>query len=473
MKNENPQVNLKPFSYVDSSTGFIYFNLVPTDFGKFQDRIETALQFRDIDRDRYGQELREISAQLLWSEFRNIFFHEWHHFLQSIFYPYRYLQSWRELSVTFSVLSYLRESEDFLQIGHLDISESWRNTLIYPVMLIGIDIENERLKPVLNRDPSDLRATDFTITDLIEEATSIFEFKFEIDAEGDGQLYQKWLRTRKIDKKTTYSNVFRLLSKLMGNKSAYIALPALVYASFCTTWPDVTFVSLVNYTLSNKNNLNPEELGCDSYYLVLCSMLSKPFFAKVGQAPNPESPTEEDEYYFLDLDAYESLVISTPKHTINHYASRFIELAKSNCKFQTILFHPYDLNVQELLSEIFFPALIHFRIYHEKLKVRDSIFVASPTIGEMAVPILGDVSYSEYWREVMKRKDVAYSLITDLNNYLEHTCHHYDCPYYQANVCRRWSAIPENWENCPFPSWFRAATNRNIDLVSGELLKIH
>ena len=307
MKIQNSQVNLKPFSYVDSATGFIYFNLASTDFGQFQDRLETTLQFRDTDRDRYAQEFREIAVQLLWSESRNIFFHEWHHFLQSIFYPYRYLQSWRELSVTFSVLTYLRKSEDFLQIGHLDISESWRNTLTYPSMVIGLDIENERLKPVLNRDPSDLRAIDFTITDLIEEATSIFEFKVEIDAEGDGQSYQKWLRTRKIAKKTTYSNVFRLLSKLMGNESAYIALPALVYASFCTTWPHVTFVSLVNYTLSNKNNLNPEELGCDSYYLFLYSMLSKPFFAKVGQAPDPESPNEEDDYYFLDLDAYESI----------------------------------------------------------------------------------------------------------------------------------------------------------------------
>ena len=473
MKIQNSQVNLKPFSYVDSATGFIYFNLASTDFGQFQDRLETTLQFRDTDRDRYAQEFREIAVQLLWSESRNIFFHEWHHFLQSIFYPYRYLQSWRELSVTFSVLTYLRKSEDFLQIGHLDISESWRNTLTYPSMVIGLDIENERLKPVLNRDPSDLRAIDFTITDLIEEATSIFEFKVEIDAEGDGQSYQKWLRTRKIAKKTTYSNVFRLLSKLMGNESAYIALPALVYASFCTTQPEVTFISLVNYTLSNKNNLNPEELGCDSYYLFLYSMLSKPFFAKVGQAPDPESPNEEDDYYFLDLDAYESIVINTPKHTVNYYASRFIELAKSNWEFQTILFHPYDRNIQELLSEIFFPPLIHFRIYHEKLKARDSILATSPTIGEIAVPILGDVSYSEYWREVMKRKDIAYSLITDLNNYLEHTCHHYDCPYYQTNVCRRWSAIPENWNNCSFPSWFGTVTGRNLDLVSGELVRIY
>lgn len=460
----------KPFSYMDSATGYLYFNLVPSDFDTLRDRLETALNLKEVNRDKYAKELLKIGNRVLWTEFRSIFFHEWHHCLQTIFYPYRYLQSWRELFIAFEFLSYLRRSEEAFKIGQLVIHEDWSDTIKYYSMIIGLDIVDGKLVPILDRNPNEVRPTDFTITDLLEEATSIFEFKVEIGRDGDGQSYYQWIRSRKLSGKTTYSNIFYLLSRLMGKEGAYVALPALVQASFSTTWPAITFIALVNYTLARSEVFKPEELNCDSYYSILREQLVKPFFADSGQFPDPSSPAKSDDYYFLDFDSYQRIVTSTPKHTVHYQASRFIDRIKTDPELETILFHPYRTDAQSLLKQEFFPPIICLRIHLEPLLARDSILIVNPFLGNVETP--QGIIYSEYWREIMKKKDVAYSLFTDINNYLEHNCHHLDCPYHETNVCRRWSAIPREWKTCAFPGWFESVVGMTIDLKSKELKKI-
>ncbi|MGV7223658.1 MAG: hypothetical protein ACQ9MH_19285 [Nitrospinales bacterium] len=472
MQTQDQRKTSRPFSYVDSATGFIYFNLVPSDFGVLRDQLDTALELRDKNRGQYGQKLLEIANTVMWTEFRSTFFHEWHHFLQTIIYPFQYLQSWRQLSIAFDALSGLRQSHKTFKLGHLDLLEPWRNTIKFSSMLIGLDIVNGHIEPVLNRDPNEIRPTDFTITDLIEEATSIFEFKVEINREGEGESYHQWIRKRKLSGKTTYSNVFRLLSRLIGKEGAYVALPPLVQASFSTTWPAVAFMNLVNYTIARRGDFEPEKLGCDSYYSLLRFQLTDPVFANIGSSPNPNGPTEGDEYYYLDFDSYRQIITSTPKHTVHYQALRFIDLVRNDQKLETILFHPYRLDVQNLLTKENIPPLVHLRIHHASLQARDSVLVINPTLGDMTTQLSLGLSYSEYWREVMKRKDIAYSLFTDLNNYLEHNCHHHDCLYHETNICRRWSAIPKEWTACPFPDWFVSVTDRKIDIKSKKLLKV-
>jgi hypothetical protein len=81
--------NLRPFSYVDSACAFAYFNLAPDNFGGLQDQIEAALQLLETNRVVAIQRLQSIVLELLFTKFRGTFFHEWHHCLQTIFYPGR------------------------------------------------------------------------------------------------------------------------------------------------------------------------------------------------------------------------------------------------------------------------------------------------------------------------------------------------------------------------------------------------
>lgn len=457
----------RPFSYVDSACGFVYFNLCPENLGDLQDEVQSLLQLRDIDRENFIKHLSPIILEYLLKEYRSVFFHEWHHSLQNIFYPYRYLQTWRELSVGLNFLSALRRSSESFRLNRIDISPAWRDTITYSSMVHGINIEDGILVPV-DRDLNDLRATDFTLTDLIEEATSIFQFKVEKGEEGSGASYRQWIRSSH----SAYSSVFKLLSKLMGEENAYTALPPLVQASFSTTWPGTTFVSLVNTTLMTEG-LDPQELGCDIYYTILCSQLKKPSSPLTMRLPDPDDPTEGDEYSFLGQSIYEQIIMSTPKHVLYPLALRYIELVAENPDFESFLFHPYRNDVITLLLEKFFPPLTVMRLHYDGLlKARDTLIVVSPYLKDMQVSAAPEVTYSEYFRETMRRKDIAYSLFTNINNYLEHNCHHRDCPYYTTNVCRRWSAIPKECSKCPFPKWFENVTGRSIDFQSGELKKI-
>jgi hypothetical protein len=231
------------------------------------------------------------------------------------------------------------------------------------------------------------------------------------------------------------------------------------------------FVELVNFTAKNKTLFKPEELGCDGYYTLLRSQLEK-WSSSTGTLPDPNSPTESDKFYFLSHDVYENIVRNTPKHVVYPLALRYLELAVRDSSPETVLFHPYRSDVTALLAKEFLPSLTVIRLHNELLRARDTLMHVNPALKDMRVPIMPEVTYSEYLREVMKKKDLAYSLFTDLNNYLEHNCHHQGCPYYPTNLCRRWSAIPQQWAKCPFPPWFATVVERSIDSQTGELKKI-
>jgi hypothetical protein len=79
------------------------------------------------------------------------------------------------------------------------------------------------------------------------------------------------------------------------------------------------------------------------------------------------------------------------------------------------------------------------------------------------------LTYSDYLPEIQKRKDLAYTLFTDLNLQLEHNCHHHDCPMHCTNICRRWPAIPSDYKNCSFTGWFQNITGKTANLITNSL----
>jgi|GEM_PF-5920180 len=451
----------RPFSYVDTACAFAYFNLVPTDLGRLRDEIEAALQDRQ-NRESFSRHLSQIALKVLVTDFRGTYYHEWHHCLQAIFYPYYYLQSWRELSIALNILADLRHSSQTATLGQISLPPESYETITHTSMVYGIEIEHGMLK-LVPRELADLRPSDITLTDLIEDATSIFQFKVENASEGSGTAYRQWIRGRR----SVYSNVFTLLSKLMGVDAAYVALPPLVQLSFATTGPVTAFLSLVNYTL--RTHTPPEVLGCDLYYKALRSRCAATF---TGKDPDPNSPTSSDELTFMDLETYRRLVANTPNHTVYPLALRYLDLVSTDPSVENSLFHPYRPDVQTLLNEYFLPPITVIRLYYELLQARDTLLIVNPWLVSQPWPQIPDITYSDYLREVMKRKDLAYSLFSDINNYLEHNCHHAECPYYPTNVCRRWSAVPKDWAQCPFPAWFATITGRSIDVTSGELRRI-
>lgn len=458
----------KPFSYVDTACAFVYFNLFPRILNeRVRNQIKDALSIRESHRDNFANVMFQICSKLLFTEFRNLFFHEWHHSLQAVFYPYQYLQSWRELNIAFHFFSFLRHSSQQIKLGHqyFHLSDKMHNTLTYPSMVHGIDITEDKKLILVDRELSDLQVTDITLTDLIEDATSIFQYKVEKGEEGNGKDYRRWIKEQKLKDINVYSNVFQLLSKVIGDESAYIALPPLVQASFHTTWPATYFVNMVNFTI--EQDLPVENLGCDTYYTILNPIRRLKEFPEV--IPNPKSASEEDQFSPLTNETYKVIIENTQKHTVYPLAKRYLEIVSNSPNIEKFLFHPYRIEVQNLLRDEFLPPLTVLRLGDNQLRARDTIMVLNPNLIDMKLSIDPATTYKDYLPEVQKRKDIAYSFVTDINNRLEHNCHHHACPLYPTNVCRRWTAIPKEMSNCPFPIWFTKSTGRFIDLNRGEI----
>lgn len=201
----------KPFSYVDTACVFVYFNLVSRILNeRARNQITDALSIRESHRDNFADVMFQIGSELLFTEFRNLFFHEWHHCLQTVFYPYQYLQSWRELNIAFYFFSFLRHSSQQIKLGqqYFHLSDKMDNTLTYPSMVHGIDIIEGKKLMLVERELSDLNVTDITLTDLIEDATSIFQYKVQKGEEGNGKDYRRWIKEQKLRDINVYSNVF-------------------------------------------------------------------------------------------------------------------------------------------------------------------------------------------------------------------------------------------------------------------------
>lgn len=85
--------------------------------------------------------------------------------------------------------------------------------------------------------------------------------KAEIGAEGTGKGYRRWIRE---PQRPRYSTTFNFLARVLGEENAYVALPALVRAAFCTTHPLEVFASLVAMTVRWEINW-PTYMGIDKY----------------------------------------------------------------------------------------------------------------------------------------------------------------------------------------------------------------
>lgn len=463
----------EPFSYVDSALSVAYFNLTVDKQGDKQSDFEEVAKLHDNNRDKYLLAIQDISLKLLFTNYRHIYYHEWHHCLQNIFYPYQYLQSWRELQIAFDLQNQLRLANYNIPLPSLDFSktrielpEQMRDTITYSSMVHCIDTdENGFLKPT-QRDLDDIRPNDLTLIDLIEDATSIFEYKIQIEAEGNGTSYFEWIKSGK----KVYANTFRLLSKLFGKNNAYISLPPLVQLSFHTTWPMTAFLNLANFLKRFIESVSQlSDLGIDFVYTMLFKKLANEELFPIGK-PNAYQPTQNDKAMFITHEIYKQIVNETQKHTIYFLSHKYLSLLeKFGYIISTALFHPYKSDIFQILYHDFLPPATAIRIHHDSLKARDSVIVISNKLKDKTIPSAPDIIYSTYLLDVIKRKDIAYSLCTDLNMLLDHNCHHISCRYHSTNICRRWTAIPKDFSTCGFPKWFGIITGRNINFEKKSL----
>ncbi len=483
------------FSYVDSTTGFLFFNIGSEFDEADRNYIEVQGPKWDLDHQAHVAFLSSRARRLVFDKHRYKYLHEWCHMLQMVWFPYQYVQTWKELTVVRSLRQFLARCEIEFPIGRIALDPDVFEMINSPAMVHvmrrtsqGVDID-EREPDLEHPSPNDLTAID-----LLEDFASIFEYKCRIQGPGEGDKYAKWLCD---PANKAYSNVFWFLADLWDVDFAYRLLPAIVQASFSTDWTFTAFIQLLSWLLGVQSDY--KNYSTDQLFAALTRRMSRWGAAKtasghpillvrgvsdfdlspyisaafprrftrwatgeakpqnVGTFESPTRPT------LLTHEFMRSFISKTNLHPLYSYAKKFHGLLQTNDSIQLALFHPYDKQTLALLEHEFSPMVIVIGLNDPSLKGRDTLIHIAPGFVDYPSPVDPAITYKDYLTEIMKRKDTAWSLATRFNDILPHQCHHTGCPYFRTNLCRRWSAIPASYWHCSFPNWFSRVYELKID----------
>jgi len=484
------------FSYVDTTTGFLFFNL-DAEFSE-EERAYISSQGTnwDVEHNTHVAFLSDHSTGLLFGKYWFKYLHEWCHMLEMVWFPYQYMHTWKELTIVRWLRQLLGKSEAEIPIGRIGLDAELMEVITYPAMVHpvrrtpqGVDFQG------CEPDVSHPSPYDFTVLDLLENFTSIFEYKCRVQGPGDGHDYAKWLSD---PSNKAYSNVFWFVADLWDVDFAYRLLPAVIQISFYTDWVFNAFTSLLTWLLEIKpvyeNNTTDQLFYLLSNHMArrstrhpvtgrfnlvvrdvsdfdLSPYLTAAFTRRLvsldmaASEPNVvgtlESPTTHPT--LLTTKFMTSFVSKTNRHPLQTYVSKYYELLQQDNSIETALFHPYDRNMLEFLRCNFAPLVMAVRLHDTSLKGRDTLLHLAPGFVDSPSAIDPNISYRWYLDEIMKRKDTAWSLVTRFNELLPHQCHHSVCPYFRTNLCRRWSAIPQTYWHCGFPNWFSCVYELRID----------
>jgi hypothetical protein len=447
------------FSYVDTALAFAYFNVAWDPPDRERQELERLRLLPTRERRARAQGYWSIYSELLTSRFGHIYRHEWHHCLQAIFYPFLYIQSSRELRYAHRLLSSLRRSTEPIRVKFgaptFDLDEETRNTITQTSMVVGMELDTRKRLQMVPREAEDYRPRDLTMIDLVECATSIFEFRTERQSDGTGEEFRVWTNEHRA-----YTGPINLIGKMLGVQAAYLAMPALVQAAFRTTWPVTAFVNLANHLVTEGAG-RVEELGTVGVYRSLTRILDCERLCPIGR-PHLDGNAHTDEFLALDESSYNALVEESRTHSIYPLARMHLDRLRADPSWEFALLAPHAPGVFAALRRDFPPAMLTIRVHTPSTSARESLIKINDAL--IGVPVAADpeISYDAYLPELQKRKDLAYSLFTDLNQQLEHNCVHETCEYHPVGLCRRWSALPPAPASCPFPSWLEAVTHRTL-----------
>lgn len=453
------------FSYVDTSLRVIYINNQSSANLESFDEIGRLLEMSETSK--YARQ--ELLAMLLTNELRSsqelrtVLDHEKHHYLQTLFYPFLYYLCWLEFDNLEYLRAQFRESkEPQIPISMIGLPEDFSANLRFTSYKVHFFWKGDILhvKPVDDNSPS---AETFSLIDLIEDATSIFQYKMTVDKPDFVGCYN-WIM--EIGK-NRYKRFYKFISKQIGKKRAYDLLPMLVQLAFFSTEPFSMFcnaLSLTNYKFADYECFTVQE----NFQRILLELqknigtwetdaLDYSFITKMPV----KIFTHEDLRTIINYDLKSKKDVHFP---VSLHALKFIDLVKSDSETIYRLMLADEEDIKGLMAE-FEPMAIHFRFVNRV--GRDSMILVGKDYRNQISP--QGVSYDGYLKEIIKVQETSKHLFTRAHDILSSNCHHTSCGYYSLGLCKKWNSIPKNYAECGFPYWFSWVYLRRINLQSGNL----
>ncbi len=456
-------------SYLDTSLRVIHIN---RHFSQTED-VKIAMK-NYIEESESSRPIRhEMIQQIIINEHNNnpelnkVFAHEFHHYLQGLFYPFLYYISWLEFDNLLYLGTLIREdkkSEFLIQEIHMGDEFSKNTWFLYQQADFAYENRHLVVKPATS---TCIASHTLTLNDLLEDATSIFEYH-STTANPNAEDYFQWQNN---PSNNCYKKTYRLLLKFLGKQKAFDLLPLCVQVGFTCTEPYTGFCIAINFItimVPDYRLYKPDEL-----FKLTMAFLEK----NIGVVKlDPEN------HYFINempvgIIRYEDMddVINKSYHnpqSLHYPLSIHLKKLKSkiedNPSYQTKILSFERAETDELFND-FEPFAVHY--HFKEFDGRNGALVFGNDFGNQDSPL--GVPYRTYIRELIKIKESHYNLLTRSFQDFDNLCHHANCDYFDLGLCKFWNSIPHKHTECGFPSWFAWQFQREIDLEKKSIKKIN
>jgi hypothetical protein len=456
-------------------TGIIHLYIPPSDSKQLHDQIvEAARKQRQTARpDAYARVLFQHLLSL--DRDRNPYLHEWGHILQTIAHPYLYLRAIRGPIVINTILRDLRDCDEPALPLKLPLDEEFAVSLAMDDTMFRLGFEQAPLVTLeLLEDRGSQGRNDLCENHLLEDDVSIFEFKVTRGEYSDGEEYARWLR-----RGGHYTNVFKLLSRLLGVREAYHALPALVRAAYTSTYPVTSFASLLGHVLSSRHLFSSLDHS-SVYYVRLIDWLLAATDIIVGLPVDYKKTAYEDEFEYLGRFAMEYYIEEQPSHPLQPMAAELWSRYRDQALSEDWLFEPFKYIMKDgkTVRNDFVnlqPPLTLCMYNSPGISPGDFLSVESPLYTDRYVPgsrELGQaLGYSAYMLELTTMKNIVWALFSNSFARSSHICVHADCPYYPTDLCKKHLRVPDRFEDCSFPKDLQGYIGRKLDPRTNMLMR--
>jgi hypothetical protein len=397
---------------------------------------------------------------------RQVHFHEAYHFWQGLRLPFLFRYATLSFRQAFMAFKSLAEQEnDFLK---------W-DCVLPEFERLGID-ERVGLGDTghlfWGREKADFPAevayeVRISPLDLLECATSIAEF--QVTATGDKTdpvILSRWAK-----RNPAYLKPYQLASRFLNNQSLTLrAILPLINAAFHTSEPVRTFVELLGRLWGTfvpdgsfaKAFLAQKE-PCRWSELFEMFLSELPYEAK----ENVDGKILGSPYHRIGLDQWVGSSLSSEDGGFLFHpfiglpARKWIEDQKTNPEYGLLMDHPNYVRPETFRSCLneFSPPLTIFRFHLGN--GRDQVFSTGEAnaTGFTSLPLR---SASE-WRAFVADALTIYGAVRRASgahfDAEQRTCHHAQCPYYEANYCNLYPIVPNDFRSCGFPKRIQELIN--------------
>ncbi|SEO09467.1 hypothetical protein SAMN05192574_105281 [Mucilaginibacter gossypiicola] len=399
-------------------------------------------------------------------EMLRVLAHEFHHYLQGLFYPFLYYLSWLELDNLMYLGNQLKDSTvESFPISSIHMNDDFFRNYYFLHQLVEFYIEKSHLK-IRIPETETYGSNVFTLNDLLEDATTIFEYRiYEENPTAEG--FEKWINN---PANNCYKKTYRFLKTLLGRENTFNLLPLIVQAAFSCTDPLSGFSGAVSYI--NIRGLDYKRKSMDELFNEVMSFLE----SKMGRII-----LDPKKHHFLmtipvSTVHYEDMELVTARadgeggalhFPLNKQFKKVVARIKNEPGYQTRILQANKATFQELLKE-YYPFAIHY--HYKDFDGRNGSIVMGEDYRDSITPL--GLTYPFYVKELIKIKETQLALFSRIHSSIDNNCHHRDCSYYSLGLCKLWNSIPLDFNDCGFPQFFAYLFYRKINLANKTLIKI-